>query len=338
MRQNRWYGQWAFQYVINALRASGDATSYLEFLANEIEQRNSQSLPRRPTSTTDVRKTAEPGIVGFRLSFPPRALADFPTEILYALHPPANHDPFGSGAVVAGLGEGFVEDDVLAQLPKLKNPVLRVLIASRFETDEAEAIVEQSLTTMLDADSPQLDAYLLAAGRATENGIGQEAVNYLQKARYLPMTRGLRKQIDAALTATVLELVEGNERSEALLQAGRDAALRLRRNKLNAGERNELIAALEDLGLEKEADQLDQIAASSAGSGFVAAPALCESRSNEGSARSGGQTSRRWQKRSGCPIAGRRSHGTGATNSRPPQCAQALSATVRLDPQSHRIP
>ena len=66
------------------------------------------------------------------------------------------------------------------------------------------------------------------------------------------MSRATRKQIDAAMVASSLEIeaISDEQKSVAV-----GAALRLRAAKLNPAERQTLIPALASLGLEKEADK-----------------------------------------------------------------------------------
>lgn len=296
IQKDRNFGRYGFVYVLRALEANGDAAAYLDFLTDEVARFESQSGRRNNVVQSMYRGPQDQRFLE-PLGFPPAQLATFPAHILTVLHPPGGRDPFGQANETAHF---FDAEEMLPRLSKLSSPVLRILLAMKLEGDAAEKMVDETLEAMLTAESPQLDAYLLAAGQAVQDGRLAEGLRLLQKSRFLPMKRDLRQAVDAAIVAVVLELrgtgsqteegvaqavtkflgrlkdaVERSEQQAAgdpsdYLEAGRDAALRLRRSRLDAQKRIELATALDDLGLAEEAERLEQATAAAPTSTLVA--------------------------------------------------------------------
>lgn len=281
-QQSNQYGPWAFIYVVGALAQGDDPSAYIAFLEDELAR--SRQKGRGPSNQTHGMFQQQASTLLAGLTFPPQQLADFPAELLAVLRSPDSSDPFSS---VTGRATptNFDAEKAAPLVAKTRDPILRLLLANRFEQPE---VVEATLKELLASEKPQLDAYLLASGKATVDEDHVRAAELLNKARYLPMQRDLRAQVDAGIVASVLAAKEAGlvkiaadgslqaadadaeskdsataaaDHSAALLEAGRAACLRLRQTRLDPNRRTELIAAMEDLGLKREAEKLDQLAA-----------------------------------------------------------------------------
>jgi len=254
------YGQHAFVYVVAALAQSGDPTEYIAFLEDEVARWRSGVRGQRNQQAAMFGGHMQQGQLLAPLAYPPQQLADFPPTVLMLLQEDANQNPYSSMFRRMSVDD-FDAEKVAPLVEKVRDPVLRLLLARRFEQEELE---NKTLELLLASETPQLDAYLLAAGKAFADDKPAEAVKLLANARYLPMNREVRTRVDAAIVAAVLAAKESDASSggdEELLEAGRQACLRLRQSRLDANKRTELVSALEDLGLKKEAQKLDQIAA-----------------------------------------------------------------------------
>ncbi|MCC6493183.1 MAG: tetratricopeptide repeat protein [Pirellulales bacterium] len=279
LRSSPQYGQWAFTYVVGTLTRGDDPSSLIAFLEDEVAQYGGGGNQRQQAAMMGVYRQPQQQLF-VPLGSPPVELADFPPTVLVLLRRPES-DPFASIASIsspfAPSGQfEFAADKARPLVEKVRHPVLRTLLAMRLEFND---LADKTLREMLAAEQPQLDAYLLAAGKAVADQKHAEAVDLLSKARYLPMDREMRSRVDAAIVASVTEakgdkqVVADEALTRRLVEAGQAACLRLRQSRLDANKRNELIAAMEDLGLKREAEKLDQLAASqpSGGGGTVRA-------------------------------------------------------------------
>ncbi len=266
-------GPFAFYLVVGAVQASDRPKPYFDMLDDEVA-RWRKNTGRQKSQTMNMM------IFGRRneslldpLGFPPKELSDFP-ENVHELLAAANDSPFRQIVNSEG-GRNWDAKEVEALVQKTKDPTLRVLLANR---QELPKIAEATIKEMLAKKPPQVDAYLLAAGKAHADSRFAEAVNLLEKVRQLPLQQEMRRRIDAAIVAAVLAAKEEKgPRLDELLKTGRDAAVRLRRQHLDQQQRKQLVSAFDDLGLKDEAKKLTkQLIVSgpavSLGPGYAIAP------------------------------------------------------------------
>ena len=261
------YGSYAFYMVVQTLARNEDPTAYVRFLDEEVGRYQANSAPNaRAFAAQAIHYGGNQPTLLAPLMFPPKELAAFPPNVLMLFSTDANRSPFGTPMVPPG-GVDQAAAKIKPLLAGVNSPVLRVLLAHQAELDDA---VDGGIAKMLAAQTPTIDAYLLAAARAGEQENHAEVVRLLEKARYLPMKQQTRQTVDAAIVAAALAVKDDSRHSsqpaDQLVEAGRQASLRLRRARLNPQERNELIVAMEDLGLKKEAAKLDALAAASTAS------------------------------------------------------------------------
>ena len=239
-------GVYVFVTVASALRSSEDPGAFFKFLDEEVNRWRSAGSSRHAMQRYYTRRQNE---LIAPLQFPPTQLSDFPPHVLAMLATDPRSNPFG-----------FQLDVDWSEVPaervrSIRNPILRTLVAQRCENT---ALAEETLHQLLSDEQPLLDAHLLAAAKATFDEKPIEAASILAKARYLPMTRQLRERVDSALVALALDADRQKKENEQLVQSGRDAALRLRRARLQVNQRHELVSAMEELGLKEEAEKLEK--------------------------------------------------------------------------------
>ena len=206
-------GLMVFMVVARALSTSDDPAAYFAFLDDEIARSRSagpqagQGMMRGFFGGGRGEALFEP------LDFPCTTLSSIPAHVLQMFSQDEG-GPFG------GLDEStsrFDEKTLARQIPKINDPILRILAAHRYEQLE---VVQKTLDELLKAEQPQLDAYLLAAGKATVDGRSREAIDLLDKCRYLPMPREVRTRVDAALVAMATELADMPKQPDRPLVSG----------------------------------------------------------------------------------------------------------------------
>lgn len=256
------WGQYAYYMVIQSLTGSEDPTAYVQFLDDEVGRYQVGSGKSRNQSMQMMFGRSQQQLLS-PPSFPPPQLSNFPPGVLSIFSSNGRNSPFGNQIEPPG-GIEEPAEKIKPLLAKVKSPVLRILLAHHAELTE---VANENVQQMLAAKTPSVDACLIAAGLAAEKENYAEVVRVLEKARYLPMTQDMRRQVDASLVAAVLALKDDAKQSTPeLMEAGKQASLRLRRARLDAQQRNELIAAMEDLGLKQEAKKLDELASNTAAS------------------------------------------------------------------------
>ncbi len=255
LRDNQAYGSWMSLNVLASVKTAGDLQTYITLLEDEVAEYrrgNSKGMQANPFGRNNQTSLAVP-------TFPPASLEGFPPMLLQLL----NKD--GQRQIgIATIESSWDDEDLLKALPQVKNPILRALLASSID---AEDMLDAALEETLAYETPSLDAYMLSAGRAADNSEFDEALTLLGKARYLPMKRDTRRRVDGAMVALILERDELPAEDSELMELARGAALRLRHSAVAGQEREQLVSALEDLGLTKEAERLEKKATVAATSG-----------------------------------------------------------------------
>lgn len=134
-------------------------------------------------------------------------------------------------------------------LPLLNEPVLRVMAAARVQGQSAGEL----LTALQSALPGSAVPFILAAGWQEKNGNYAAAAEQAVKALYLPVSQEVRRRLDGALAWWASKK---GKPGDALHSAGREAALRLRRDAVTDERRAELASLMDTLGLSAEADRL----------------------------------------------------------------------------------
>ncbi|MEM1061374.1 MAG: hypothetical protein AAGJ97_03490, partial [Planctomycetota bacterium] len=188
-------------------------------------------------------------------AFPPTRLADVPNSVIVLTRrvdrPGVNYSGLANNAQ-----PGWDDEDLAVASDGVEDTLLRLLLANR-AGDEAR--VERAVEQLLDRDGKSLDVLLLAAGYENSRERPAAALATLAKARFLPMGRATRRQIDGHIVALAIKVLdEAETRDEEVLRLGRESALRLRYGSFAGDQRSELITAMSDLGLDKEAERLDR--------------------------------------------------------------------------------
>lgn len=274
-----------FAMIVQSLAGDEDPAGLVRFVEAELDKyRKGAVKSGQMGSWSGFYRGGRSGEVVAQLPFPPSSFANLPEHVAQ-LHQLLS----GEEAMVFGMGDGPREldenwlDKFAAAADAVQDPVLKALLqfqAGILRSGRAGADDESSFTAfeatakaIRESGQPNLDVMLMEASLATHEERWVEASALLDQARNLPMTQDLRLTVDGALVAIATQgLVGGLDQPEnaALASAARAAALRLRRNSLAAGQREELVAVLERLDMNKEAGELEEDMAQAAnpGSGF----------------------------------------------------------------------
>lgn len=250
------HGSWYFFWVVGAVRASDNVETYFTLLDDEVDRWRRNAGKQGGQSRQAAHRQAGASLLE-PISFPPQQLTDFPPHVckLLAAAPGSSH-----GRIAAlGSKEDWDAEKIKPRIEGTKDPTLRLLLANRYGLPE---IAEATLAEMLAAKPPQLDAYLLAAGKAIAASRLGEVVDLLEAAQNLPMNEEARCQIDASFVAVALAVKSDDSNHDRILKAGRDAAYRLRRQRLDQRQREQLGAAFAVLGLGEQSKGLAALATS----------------------------------------------------------------------------
>ena len=225
--------------IVAQLKQQKDEDAFLTFLDEEVARSrgtgkaNSASHHSRYGAYAMMGRRGGVSALLTPLQFPPLTLSGFPPHVLaqtYSLNGNNSTNPQVQMAMQMALAQSGVQFQpgqeqeeflTVESLKKIKDPILRLLFANKLEQKD---VVKQSLQELLNAELPTVEAYLLAAGYAQSNEKPAEALKLLDKGRHLPMDRETRKQVDAAMVASALEV---ETLSDEQKRTAVDAALRL---------------------------------------------------------------------------------------------------------------
>jgi len=236
---------YVFIQIAGMLSREDNLAPLVSLMEDEIAAH--QTDPQRSSRTFPVQGGRPPLIES--LTFPPQKLPDFSPLVLSLLNSRAENY-YGSRLA-------WEAEKLKAALPSVKNPTLKLLLLSRMEDEET---LDAALKAASEPQDASLDILLLAASRAAEKQEWESAGSLLRRAQPLPMGRDLRRLVDGSFVAWSLEANPGTAETAAqpspLLEGGREALLRLRREASNAGQRQELADAMKQLGMDNEADRM----------------------------------------------------------------------------------
>ena len=281
--QSTQFGPWMFPMIASTLHKSADPADFIGFLDQELANNTTQKQASNPYAQFGS-YYGNPQVLIKPLSFPPTSFVSFPSNVAGTIgfEGSGNFNPFG---IQDQDPEQWAERYGPA-IEQAKNPMLKLLLNIKLvESDpnivtdsevEQYAGIQKQLDAMLKLPQPDPDAYLLAAGLASKLEQWERASDLLEKLRNLPMTRQMRQVVDSALVAIVTQGVATDLKSDEnakIVSSAKAAALRLRRGRLSAEARTELVSVFETLGLNKEAEKMESKlaqsgVASSAGSWF----------------------------------------------------------------------
>ncbi len=245
LEENSPYRNQLFPGVAMALGQRTDLSSFVKFLDDAMEETAMKSR-QGAIFFGSIYGRSNRGTLLQAFAFPPQALPGVPPQVVGMLGSARNnHYARQMNLDVERLKEAVDHTD---------SELLKLLVQIRIDSESDETV--KQMEGMLEAEEPNLDTYILAAAHAgVVKAEPAKAVGILKRAKYLPMTRGLRQKLDASIVAWTLETTEPDE---ATLTEGRDAALRLRRGTLSLQQRQELVGAMEQLGMSGEAEKLEK--------------------------------------------------------------------------------
>ena len=208
-------------------------------------------------------------------NFPPDSLVSFPNSVYQMIDigvDPDEFDHFDFDERPQGWTSKLGES-----IDNAKNPILKLLLQiklAKLDPKHLDQSVEQqfanvvpAIQTMLASERPDVDVYYLAACLATHQLRFEDASNLFERMRSLPMNREMRQKIDwhlVSLATQGLIFDSDDQKNQKVFNSAKSAALRLRRVRMSAGERESLLSVLETLGLSKEAEKMEERIAQSA--------------------------------------------------------------------------
>jgi hypothetical protein len=151
------------------------------------------------------------------------------------------------------------EDDYAAIVPlldRVEDPSMRIALA--YKAGQSKR-VEDELNARVSREDAPLNDLLLAASYEGTAEHHDRVVPLLLRTQFLPMDATRRAEVDAALVHAVTNLKE--KATPQFVEAGQQAARRLRSAKLDGKQRDELADAFATLGLKDEAEQWKRLAA-----------------------------------------------------------------------------
>ncbi|MCH8194244.1 MAG: hypothetical protein IIA65_09550, partial [Planctomycetes bacterium] len=232
--------QQMFGRIATALAHEENLTGFVRFLDDRVRDEKTQS---RPTGTTVSRGRPTESALIKPLPYPPRQLPDFPASVFQLI------DPSQRNPRVSNRERYTPRPNRLRKYIQVAQDLTLKIVMYLAVGDQNDA--RRRIEVLMSADPPGLTAYVLAASLATHEEKPLEAIALLERARALPMDSKWRQVIDGAVVAAALEL---DPNANAVhVDAGRKAALRLRRSAMSPGHRTELVEALEGLGQFEEA-------------------------------------------------------------------------------------
>lgn len=183
------------------------------------------------------------------LSFPPAELPNFSPMVLSILSTDENNNYYGNQRWTPD------PEKLKPLLPSVKDPILKLLLTNLADDDDA---VTKLLVEMTAGKEPTLPSLMLGSAWAANQEKWDEAVATMKKAEYLPLTKEQRRLVDSSILSWALQRLESSskEGSEVAVAAGREAALRLRRDTLGPEQKQQLAEAMERLELKQEAERM----------------------------------------------------------------------------------
>ncbi|RBP46022.1 tetratricopeptide repeat protein [Roseimicrobium gellanilyticum] len=149
------------------------------------------------------------------------------------------------------------EDDYTGIVPfldRVEDPSMRLALS--YKASQTKRL-EEDLKAHASREDASPNDLLMAASYAGTTDNLESAATYLLRMQSFPMDAVRRAEVDAALVHAVTNL---KEKPPQLLEAGQQAARRLRSAKLDARQREDLAEAFATLGLKEEAEQWRRLA------------------------------------------------------------------------------
>lgn len=243
-----------FAFTANALVASGGHEDLVTFLNSEVEL---FSKPSRKNSLQTFLNQFRRSNGGFLKPFPLPPAGTLPPHVALWLQ---RKDLFNPQPDEDGQPDPAL-DGVKPFLGKIQNPSLRRALA--YKCDDRE-LLKKELESDAASPAASLEHRLFTAALAQRSGDHSRAADLFIQAQAASLPPDERDQADAALIHSVTLVAKP---SPAQTQGAIQAVRRQRSGKRDAQERQELIGAMNTLGLKEEAEQWQRIATLPAASG-----------------------------------------------------------------------
>ena len=248
MNANSQYRPWLQQMISMAMVQAEDWEQIGAFMVEETRRHREKPGARGQRGIAAQMRMMQQGQGMIReLDYPPKALTSIPAELMSLL---GGQNMYGMPMVVD-------HEALLGVMPDDTPPLLLALIAGSAEDGDA---LTAALEPVLTGPEPTLDAFVIRAAWDGREGQPIEAAKGLIRASYLPMARTDRQIVDGATVAYAL--AAGDDLDEDTESSAQRAALRLRQSAATYEQRTAVVEALADLGLEEEAERMEERLAS----------------------------------------------------------------------------
>jgi hypothetical protein len=222
---------WLFPAIADHFVVTKDYTSLVRFLDEEMRL-GPPPLASPYLRIASVRLTASgggaPADMIRSLGFPPRPGGDFPPIIFQVLEGRGELISTSASTQVSSRNLKIPPEVLEPLLPEVKDPVLRMLLATR---SDSRKLVADCIPALEAIEKPSLTAVLLLSGWMETRGDEKEAAAILLKAPS-PANQADQWRLDGARVSGGLEAVAATEgrkvdESNPVVKAAREAALRL---------------------------------------------------------------------------------------------------------------
>ncbi|HSI64854.1 MAG TPA: hypothetical protein VLE43_17130, partial [Candidatus Saccharimonadia bacterium] len=239
-------------YTANACRADGAWEDYVTMWNHHMKLYNTaEAAAQRAARTWGSSRTQQTGLLR-PLPFPTSdALPGLFSMMMRYI------DPFNPQS--QSYARPGPEDDYAAIVPlldRVEDPSMRIALAYKAGQNKR---VEDEINARVSREDASLNDLLLAASYEGTAEHHDRVVPLLLRTQSLPMDAARRAEVDAALVHAVTNLKE--KATPQFVEAGQQAARRLRSAKLDGKQRDELADAFASLGLKEEAEQWKRLAA-----------------------------------------------------------------------------
>ncbi|MEL7498172.1 MAG: tetratricopeptide repeat protein [Planctomycetota bacterium] len=289
-------GEWLFESVATSLLQGDRPSELVKFIDVEIEAQSKLSKSKQFGGFSSYGYFGGPRFgmydqpLGQLPTFPPSTLIQFPEGIATFI---ARSEPeeYGNGmfggmrnALMGNEADPEVSEEFTKQfaeaIKSTKHPVARILFEyrlismSNLEMDPEDEAVFKGVKTAIEAAlktyPTDIDVMYLAACFSARQQDWHESCQRLESMRNLPMDSDTRQRIDAHLVALATQgIVTDLEKKEyePIVSSAKAAALRMRRGNLNPEQRQMLVSVLGVLGLNTEAEKMEEQLNSAVASG-----------------------------------------------------------------------
>lgn len=238
-------------YAANACRAQGEWEAYVQLWNENLKALKAAD----PATRKQLMSWSYGGSQNQKLLLRPLPFPSSDSLPGLFVHMMQYSDPFNPH--IDSYARSGPEDDyegIVPFLDRVEDPSMRLALA--YKASQSKRL-EDELKTRASREDASLNDLLMAASYAGAMDDLRSAATFLHRLQSFPLDATRRAEVDAALVHAVTSL---KEKPPGLLEAGQQAARRLRSARLDARQREDLAGAFAALGLKEEAEQWRRLA------------------------------------------------------------------------------